>query len=73
MTPEEFRTVGHQLIDWIADYRANVGELPVMSTVEPGEIRGQLPVSPPEVGEGFEAILKDLNEAENENRQIRHD
>ena len=22
MTPEEFRRLGHQLIDWIADYRA---------------------------------------------------
>ena len=23
MTPDEFRAFGHQLIDWIADYRAN--------------------------------------------------
>jgi hypothetical protein len=28
MTPEEFRTLGHQLIDWIADYRARAAELP---------------------------------------------
>lgn len=62
MTPEEFRTVGHQLIDWIADYRANIEPLPVMSTVKPGEIREKLPTSPPEVGEGFDAILNDLNE-----------
>jgi hypothetical protein len=26
VTPEEFRQYGHQLIDWIADYRARVGE-----------------------------------------------
>lgn len=62
MTPEEFRAVGYQVIDWIAAYRANVGELPVMSTVEPGEVRGRLAASPPVSGEGFEAILSDLNE-----------
>jgi hypothetical protein len=24
MTPEEFRTIGHQEVDWIADYRSHV-------------------------------------------------
>ena len=24
MTPEEFRTAAHTLVDWIADYRAKV-------------------------------------------------
>ena len=31
MTPEEFRAVGYRVIDWIADYRSNVGRLPVMA------------------------------------------
>ncbi len=28
MTPEEFRVVGHQLVDWVADYRANLATVP---------------------------------------------
>ena len=32
MTPEEFRRAGHELVDWIADYRERVarGEFPVV-------------------------------------------
>ena len=47
MTPEEFRKQGHEIVDWIADYRARVGELPVMSSVAPGSIRARLPAAPP--------------------------
>ena len=36
MNPEEFRKYGHQLIDWIADYRLRVADLPVRSRVQPG-------------------------------------
>src|SRR5579883_1179820 len=60
MDPEAFRQLGHQLIDWIADYRARVADFPVMARVEPGEIRAQLPETPPESPESFEAILQDL-------------
>ena len=61
MTPEEFRKYGHQLIDWIADYRARVAELPVMARTAPGEIRAQLPASPPENPEDFDAIFQRLD------------
>jgi aromatic-L-amino-acid decarboxylase len=60
MTPEEFRKRGHQLIDWIADYRANVSKLPVMARTAPGEIRAQLPAAPPDAPESFDAIFADL-------------
>ena len=60
MTPEEFRKRGHQLIDWIADYRTNVANLPVMAQTAPGEIRAQLPSSPPDTPESFDAIFSDL-------------
>jgi aromatic-L-amino-acid decarboxylase len=60
MTPEEFRQAGHELIDWIADYRARVAELPVMSPVAPGEVRAQLPATPPEAPEPFAGVLRDL-------------
>src|SRR5580692_1535506 len=60
MTPEEFRQRGHQLIDWIADYRTNVASLAVMARVAPGEVRAQLPSAPPDSPESFDAIFSDL-------------
>lgn len=62
MNPEEFRTVGHQLIDWIADYRASIADLPVMSRSEPGAVRAQLPAAPPESAGSFEDIFRDLDD-----------
>ncbi len=62
MDPEEFRRFGHQVVDWIADYRARAASHPVMSRVEPGSVRAQLPASPPDQPEGFEAVLRDLDE-----------
>jgi len=61
MNPEEFRRAGHQVIDWIADYRAHVADLPVRSRVEPGEVRAQLSPQPPSRGEPFESIVRDLD------------
>lgn len=61
MTPEEFRRHGHALIDWVADYRAGVASRPVMSTVAPGAVRAQLPSSPPDLPESFDAIMRDLD------------
>jgi aromatic-L-amino-acid decarboxylase len=60
MSPEEFRRLGHQLIDWLADYRAGIVELPVMSRSEPGAVRAQLPAEPPASPEPFESIFSDL-------------
>src|SRR5437660_1950037 len=62
MNPEEFRQIGHQIVDWIADYRAGVAEFPVMSRVEPGEIRAQFPTTPPDTPESFEEIFRDLEQ-----------
>jgi len=61
MTPEEFRRLGHQVVDWVADYRERVARLPVMSQSTPGAIKAQLPASPPATPEAFEAILGDLD------------
>ena len=62
MTPEEFRRAGHALIDWIADYRANVEALPVMSRSQPGEIKASLPTAPPRDPAAFAEILKDVDD-----------
>jgi len=61
LTPEEFREHGHRLIDWVADYRANVAQHPVMAQVKPGEVKAQLPATPPQEGESFDCILNDLD------------
>ena len=61
MTPEEFRKYAHQLVDWIADYRARVADLPVLAQTAPGAIRAQLPACAPEEPESFGTILQDLD------------
>ena len=61
MDTEEFRQVGHQLIDWIADYRARIADFPVMSRVKPGEVKGQLPDKPPAMPASFDDIFRDLD------------
>ena len=63
MTPEEFRRAGHDLIDFIADYRERVtrGEFPVMARTAPGALRAALPKSPPHDAELFDAIRHDLD------------
>src|SRR5262245_12664630 len=61
MTPEEFRTAGHRLIDWIADYRVGLAARPVMAQVKPGAIKAMLPAAPPQEAEPFEAIVADLD------------
>src|SRR5687768_10067239 len=61
MTPEEFRKAGHQLVDWIADYRAGVESRAVMAPAQPGEIKAMLPPNPPAKGESFDAIYPDID------------
>ena len=58
---EQFRADGHAAIDWAADYLEGVRDLPVMSTVAPGEIRAHLPAAPPEQAEPFADVLADLD------------
>jgi len=61
MTTDEFRAAGHQLIDWLADYRDRVAELPVMARTAPGEVKAQLPATPPLEPEPFADIFLDLD------------
>ncbi len=60
MKNEDFRRAGHQLVDWIADYFENVEKYPVLSRVEPGEIKKLVPAVPPPRGEAMEAIFRDF-------------
>jgi len=60
MTPEEFRRAGHELIDWIADYRERIESLPVRAQVAPGEVNSLMPDTPPETPLEFAALLDEL-------------
>jgi aromatic-L-amino-acid decarboxylase len=62
MSPEEFRTHGRAVIDWIADYMETVERHPVRSRSQPGETRAMLPDAPPDAGEPFADILRDVDD-----------
>jgi aromatic-L-amino-acid/L-tryptophan decarboxylase len=62
MQPDEFRRHAHELVDWMAEYMARVGELPVTPSVSPGDVRRRLPTSPPAAGEPFGSLFEDFRE-----------
>jgi aromatic-L-amino-acid/L-tryptophan decarboxylase len=61
MPGEEFRSAGIQMINWIADYLENIDSLPVVSKNSPGDLKNQIPQSPPSSAEDFEKIFKDID------------
>lgn len=61
MTPEEFRKLGHELIDWVADYRARAASLPITTQVKPGAIKAQFSADPPQQGEAVGDLLADVD------------
>src|SRR6185295_2763623 len=61
MKAEDFRRFGHELIDWIADYFENIDQRPVLPAMEPGDLKAQLPSTPPVHGEPMEQIIADVD------------
>jgi aromatic-L-amino-acid decarboxylase len=57
-----FREDGYAAVDWAASYLDRVRELPVLAQVAPGELSARLPETPPEQGEPFANVLRDLDE-----------
>jgi aromatic-L-amino-acid decarboxylase len=57
-----FREDGAAALEWAARYLERVGDFPVLAQVEPGNIRSRLPAMPPERGEPFADVLRDLDE-----------
>jgi aromatic-L-amino-acid decarboxylase len=60
MNTRDFRTFGHQFVDWMADYLDAVERLPVKTRVKPGEIASQLPAEPPRMPEPMDRIFRDF-------------
>jgi len=61
MDAETFRLLGHQLVDWVADYRERMASLPVMSPVQPGDIKARLPKTPPANGGHLADVIAALD------------
>jgi aromatic-L-amino-acid decarboxylase len=57
----DFREDGSRALEWVASYLERVGDLPVLSRSEPGDVRAALPTSPPDDPEPFTAVLEDLD------------
>jgi len=60
VSPDEFRSAAHEVVDWIADYLEHPERYPVRSCVAPGEIRASLPSRPPANGQSLDSILADF-------------
>ena len=60
MPKEDFRRFGYELVDWIADYFERMENLPVLSNIEPGWLKNNLPDSAPERGEDFADVFADV-------------
>lgn len=62
MEHQDFRQLGYQIIDWIADYMENGYSGPVTPQGSPGEVLGRLPQTPPDQPEAGSAVLHDFKE-----------
>jgi len=60
MPPEEFREYAHEAVNWVADFLAEVDDLPVFPSIKPGEIKREIPSAPPSTPECMEALLNDF-------------
>ena len=61
MSTDDFRRLGHDLIDWVADYFDHIDQRPVLAAIEPGDLKAKLPAIPPQNGEPMENIIADLD------------
>jgi aromatic-L-amino-acid/L-tryptophan decarboxylase len=61
MDNQVFREQAHRMVDWMADYMAEVENFPVKSQVHPGDIYQSLPELAPSKGEEMSVIMQDFN------------
>src|SRR3954453_13794927 len=60
MDAAAFRTHGHELVEWVADYLEHSDRHPGLALGPPGDITAALPDRPPEDPEPFAAIMADF-------------
>ena len=61
LDPDEFRRLGHAVVDWVAAYRAGLPDRPVRPEVVPGQVRAGLPDLLPEHPQPLETLLGTLD------------
>lgn len=61
LTPDEFRRLGHELVEWCARYFESLDEVAVVPDIAPGWLRDQLPTAAPATPESWDGILADLD------------
>lgn len=61
-TPDEFRELGHRVIEMMADHYEQVREVPALTDATPAEVSAAFDDPLPETGEGGAAILDDWEE-----------
>lgn len=60
MTPADFRRIGRQMVDYIADYMENVHNRRVVPSIEPGYLRELISPAPPSQPEAYEQVMHDF-------------
>jgi aromatic-L-amino-acid/L-tryptophan decarboxylase len=55
-----FRQEAHKMVDWIADYYANIEKYPVKSAIRPGSVYAAIPDTPPVEPEEMNRIFADF-------------
>ena len=60
MDLDRFSIEAHGLVDWMTEYLRTIESRPVRARTAPGAIEGQLPASPPQHPDDFQAILDDF-------------
>lgn len=60
MDKNEFKKFGYDFIDWVAEYLENLDTYRVTPSIQPGDIKEQLPRRPPVEGESMESIFADF-------------
>lgn len=61
MPTDDFRRYGYEIVDRLADYFERIEEFPVLSQIQPDDVKKALPTSAPEFGEAFSAVLDDVD------------
>lgn len=61
LSPEEFKEAGYRFVEWVSEYFKNIEQYPVLAQVNPGDIKKEIPQTPPLEGTGLEELLNDFN------------